>query len=48
MAPAAETLMVRQDPWPQVVLFGDSLFQFSTALQDGFSFHGALQARMWA
>lgn len=31
-------------PYPQVVLFGDSLFQGASALQDGFSFQAALQA----
>ncbi|KAI1457268.1 SGNH hydrolase [Annulohypoxylon moriforme] len=30
-------------PYNQVVLFGDSLFQQSSAVQDGFSFQGALQ-----
>ncbi|KAI2639673.1 SGNH hydrolase [Hypomontagnella submonticulosa] len=30
-------------PYNQVVLFGDSLFQGASAVQDGFSFQGALQ-----
>ncbi|OIW34095.1 GDSL Lipase/Acylhydrolase family protein [Coniochaeta ligniaria NRRL 30616] len=30
-------------PWPQVVLFGDSLFQGATQLLDGFAFQSALQ-----
>ncbi|KAI0180018.1 SGNH hydrolase [Hypoxylon sp. FL1284] len=30
-------------PYNQVVLFGDSLFQYASALKDGFSFQGALQ-----
>ncbi|KAI1103812.1 SGNH hydrolase [Jackrogersella minutella] len=30
-------------PYNQVVLFGDSLFQQSSQVQDGFSFQGALQ-----
>ncbi|KAI1816819.1 SGNH hydrolase [Poronia punctata] len=30
-------------PYQQVVLFGDSLFQGSSDVQDGFSFQGALQ-----
>ncbi|KAB5558654.1 SGNH hydrolase-type esterase domain-containing protein [Coniochaeta sp. 2T2.1] len=30
-------------PWPQVVLFGDSLFQNATQLLDGFAFQAALQ-----
>ncbi|KAI1505607.1 SGNH hydrolase-type esterase domain-containing protein [Biscogniauxia marginata] len=30
-------------PYNQVVLFGDSLFEFSSKVQDGFSFQGALQ-----
>lgn len=34
-----------QKPIPQVVLFGDSLFQGSTDLLDGFSFQAALQSR---
>ncbi|KAH7328499.1 GDSL-like Lipase/Acylhydrolase [Stachybotrys elegans] len=32
------------DPHPQVVLFGDSLFQQSIDVQDGFSFQAALQS----
>ncbi|KAK7730850.1 hypothetical protein SLS53_008928 [Cytospora paraplurivora] len=32
-------------PYPQVVLFGDSLWQGSVDTQDGFSFHAALQKR---
>jgi lysophospholipase L1-like esterase len=31
-------------PYPQVVLLGDSLFQFSVDLQEGFSFQAALQS----
>ncbi|EPE07268.1 gdsl lipase acylhydrolase family protein [Ophiostoma piceae UAMH 11346] len=31
-------------PYPQVVLFGDSLFQGATETQDGFSLQGALSA----
>jgi lysophospholipase L1-like esterase len=31
-------------PYPQVVLFGDSLFQACTDLQDGFAFQAALQS----
>ncbi|KAL8400324.1 hypothetical protein RB594_000634 [Gaeumannomyces avenae] len=30
-------------PYPQVVLFGDSLFQFASELNGGFSFEAALQ-----
>ncbi|GAP90049.1 putative GDSL-like lipase acylhydrolase [Rosellinia necatrix] len=30
-------------PYDQIVLFGDSLFQGSSNIQDGFSFQGALQ-----
>ncbi|KAJ9161145.1 GDSL Lipase/Acylhydrolase family protein [Coniochaeta hoffmannii] len=30
-------------PWPQVVLFGDSLFQASAQILDGFAFQAALQ-----
>lgn len=30
-------------PYPQLVLFGDSLFQGCSDIQDGFSFQGALQ-----
>ncbi|CAJ2510164.1 Uu.00g060640.m01.CDS01 [Anthostomella pinea] len=30
-------------PYPQVVLFGDSLFQGCSQIQEGFSFQGALQ-----
>lgn len=30
-------------PYPQVVLFGDSLFQAASGLQEGFSFQAALQ-----
>lgn len=37
---------MRKKPHNQVVLFGDSLFQQSSAVQDGFSFQGALQNRM--
>ena len=33
-----------QKPYPQLVLFGDSLFQASVEVQNGFSFHAALQA----
>ena len=32
-----------QKSYNQVVLFGDSLFQQSSQVQDGFSFQGALQ-----
>ena len=34
-----------QAPYPQLVLFGDSLFQGCSDIQDGFSFQGALQNR---
>ena len=34
-----------QAPYPQVVLFGDSLWQGSVDTQDGFSFYAALQKR---
>ncbi|KAI5922208.1 SGNH hydrolase-type esterase domain-containing protein [Camillea tinctor] len=30
-------------PYNQIILFGDSLFEFSSRVQDGFSFQGALQ-----
>ncbi|OAA38149.1 GDSL Lipase/Acylhydrolase family protein [Metarhizium rileyi] len=33
------------DPYPQLVLFGDSLVQRSVDLQDGFSMQAALQSR---
>ncbi|OTA89634.1 hypothetical protein M434DRAFT_398450 [Hypoxylon sp. CO27-5] len=33
-----------QKPYNQVVLFGDSLFQQASQVQDGFSFQGALQS----
>ncbi|KAI1268456.1 SGNH hydrolase-type esterase domain-containing protein [Xylariaceae sp. FL1019] len=32
-------------PYKQVVLFGDSLFEFCSSAQNGFSFQGALQQR---
>ncbi|KAI0166234.1 SGNH hydrolase-type esterase domain-containing protein [Xylariaceae sp. FL1272] len=32
-------------PYKQLVLFGDSLFEFCGSAQDGFSFQGALQQR---
>ncbi|OAA69438.1 GDSL Lipase/Acylhydrolase family protein [Cordyceps fumosorosea ARSEF 2679] len=32
-------------PYPQIVLLGDSLFQFSVETDDGFSFEAALQSR---
>ncbi|KAI1761739.1 SGNH hydrolase [Hypoxylon sp. FL1150] len=31
-------------PYNQIVLFGDSLFQFSSEVKEGFSFQGALQS----
>lgn len=34
-----------QASYPQVVLFGDSLFEASVEAQDGFSFFAALQKR---
>jgi hypothetical protein len=34
-----------QGPYTQVVLFGDSLLQGASQVQDGFSFQGALQHR---
>ncbi|RKU44182.1 hypothetical protein DL546_007138 [Coniochaeta pulveracea] len=33
-------------PWPQVVLFGDSLFQQAAEVKDGFSFEAALQQQV--
>lgn len=33
-----------QVPYPQVVLLGDSLFQFSVETDNGFSFEAALQS----
>ncbi|KAH8894825.1 SGNH hydrolase [Thozetella sp. PMI_491] len=33
-------------PWPQVVLFGDSLFQGAPDLKEGFSFQAALQSQV--
>lgn len=41
-----QALTMRQVPYPQIVLLGDSLLQFSVDLQDGFSFQAALQTRM--
>lgn len=35
-----------QAPYPQVVLFGDSLFEGCVDAQDGFSFYATLQKRM--
>lgn len=37
--------MRAQAPYPQVVLFGDSLFEGSVDAQDGFSFYATLQKR---
>lgn len=42
---SSQSLLLPQVPWPQVVLFGDSLFQASTQILDGFAFHAALQNR---
>jgi len=39
-------LTLPQVPWPQVVLFGDSLFQASAQILDGFAFQAALQERI--
>lgn len=36
-----------QMTYPQFVLLGDSLFQNSIALQDGFSFNAAVQSRTY-
>lgn len=39
--------MRAQAPYPQVVLFGDSLFEGSVDVQNGFSFFAAVQRREW-
>lgn len=36
-----------QKPYNQIVLFGDSLFQGASDVQDGFSFQAAVQHREW-
>ena len=38
--------MRAQAPYPQVVLFGDSLFEGCVDVQDGFSFYATFQKRM--
>jgi hypothetical protein len=38
--------MRAQTPYPQVVLFGDSLFEGCVDVQDGFSFYATFQQRM--
>lgn len=38
--------LLLQTSYPQFVLLGDSLFNNSIEIQDGFSFHAAIQTRM--
>lgn len=45
--PDGLTSILSQVPYPQVVLFGDSLFEASVEVQDGFSFFAAVQRREW-
>ncbi|KAI0199603.1 SGNH hydrolase-type esterase domain-containing protein [Astrocystis sublimbata] len=40
---ASQTCIEMAKPYNQVVLFGDSLFQYCSGVQNGFSFQGALQ-----
>jgi hypothetical protein len=43
----ADCGVLEQSSFPQIVLFGDSLFQGCVDIADGFSFQAALQTREW-
>lgn len=45
MDPLQRLTPIAQAPYPQVVLFGDSLWQGCVETNEGFSFYAALQRR---